>query len=138
MHEEWRDIKCASRYEVSSLGRVRNKKTGKLIATFKRRGYSRLDLRTSPNEKVRASVGRLVAEAFLPDFDPNLEVDHINRIRDDDRAENLRMVNGSQNGYNRNASLDRVRQIIELHKQGFDPEQIFEQLGYYRRRALDV
>ena len=47
-------------------------------------------------------IHRLVAETFIKNKDKNkMYVDHINRIRDDNRVENLRWVTYSENNKNR-------------------------------------
>lgn len=104
MCEIWKDIKgYEGLYQVSSLGRVRSLdrlvvyKNGKkclhkgklLIGTDNGRGYLIVNLR---KDGVRKSflIHRLVAEAFIPNPDNKLTVDHMNRNRADNRMDNLR------------------------------------------------
>lgn len=47
------------------------------------------------------SVHRIVAETFIPNPENKSEVDHINRIRNDNRVENLRWVTRLENAQNR-------------------------------------
>lgn len=67
LSEEFRDIPgYEGLYEVSNLGRVRNKKTGRILKPFKNtNGYFRLDLCKNGIRRA-AKVHRLVAEAFIP------------------------------------------------------------------------
>lgn len=73
-------------YEVSNFGRV--KLNGKLFKCTIINGYYYL---------CHKPLHRIVAELFLPDWDPNKEVDHINTITTDNRACNLRIVNHKEN-----------------------------------------
>lgn len=43
------------------------------------------------------SVHRLVAQAYLKDYSENLQVNHINGIKTDNRLENLEMVTAKEN-----------------------------------------
>ena len=45
-------------------------------------------------------IHRLVAEHYIPNPENKPQVDHINRIRNDNRAENLRWVNQAENNLN--------------------------------------
>ena len=75
--------------EVNADGQVRKLSTKTLKnPTYDNLGYQYIMIRTSTGNKAYR-IHRLVAQAFLPNYDEHLVVDHINGIRDDNRAENL-------------------------------------------------
>lgn len=51
--------------------------------------------------KKKLRVHRIVAETFIPNPENKSDVDHINRIRNDNRVENLRWVTRLENAQNR-------------------------------------
>lgn len=56
---------------------------------------------TCGQRKKKLRVHRIVAETFIPNPENKSEVDHINRIRNDNRVENLRWVTREENLQNR-------------------------------------
>ena len=63
-------------------------------------GYCQITL--SNNGKIKViSIHRLVATHYIPNPDNKPEVDHINRIRNDNRVENLRWTTTSENTCNK-------------------------------------
>lgn len=83
--------------EVNTQGEVRKHSTKLLkIPTYDQLGYQYLMLKSAEGYKAYR-VHRLVAQAFLPNYDPHLVVDHINGIRDDNRLENLCIKTQSEN-----------------------------------------
>lgn len=118
MEEIWKDIKGYElRYEVSNLGRVRRKERvisvignhGPMQVHYKphisspykeRKGYMRLWLVNNNGKRCQKMIHVLVAEAFIPNPDNRPFVDHLNTIRDDNRAENLRWVTSKENANN--------------------------------------
>jgi hypothetical protein len=116
--EEWRA--CPSpieKYEVSSLGRVRNTKTGRILkhdVTASSYFYFNLTLNTGKQRKYYAH--KLEAQCFLPNPDGHPSVDHINRDSHDNRLCNLRWASNSEQMKNRTfdktcTSARAVRQI---------------------------
>lgn len=82
-------------YEVSLVGEVRNKNTGKVLKPYVcKKGYCRV----SHHKYRRVQVHRLVALCFLPRvvIDKH-QVHHINHDPSDNRAENLMWVSNQQN-----------------------------------------
>ena len=101
LKEIWRPVVgYEDLYEVSTRGRVRSKKTGKIkIASKGTGGYVKIMISKNYSQRL-LSVHRLVAEAFIPKQEGKEYVDHINTIRTDNRVENLRWVTKSENQSN--------------------------------------
>lgn len=74
MIEVWLDVKDNPNYEVSNMGQVRNKRTGRYLAQHLNRegGYLRVTI-----DGRHKYVHRLVAAAFYDCDDETLEVNHI-------------------------------------------------------------
>lgn len=103
MKEIWKPVRnyeCL--YEVSNMGRVKSlnyRKTGKegiMKATKDSHGY--LQVHLSKDGKVKnCYVHRLVATVFCENPEGYTEVNHINEIKSDNRAENLEYCSRSYN-----------------------------------------
>jgi hypothetical protein len=94
-NEAWAEVRKMPRYEVSTVGRIRNKDTGRILKPFtQNRGYRQIVL-SGDTGTWRPTVHRLVAEAFLGPSD--LEVNHKDLDKGNNRIENLEYVTRSQN-----------------------------------------
>lgn len=83
-------------HQASSLGRIRNLRTTRIISPYSRNGCKTVGLRDKEVESVSSSfrVNRLVAFTFLR-FDgnqPDYQVDHINKDPSDNRLINLQIL----------------------------------------------
>ena len=73
--ETWKPITCTDnvKYEVSSEGKIRILKTGRILKPFYNTfGYATVDLTSANNDKTKKTlklVHRLVAQAFIPNND---------------------------------------------------------------------
>ena len=126
--EEWRDVVgengvCKGEYQVSSLGRVRSFKAGKvkiLKPVYDGKGYEYAGIHKNGKQK-KIHVHTLVAKAFLPNPENKPFVNHIDGNKSNNRVENLEWVTPSENIQHalkmglmkRNYSLtdDQVREI---------------------------
>tara|TARA_R110000787_G_scaffold251238_1_gene356739 strand:+ start:276 stop:764 length:489 start_codon:yes stop_codon:yes gene_type:complete len=91
-------------YEIFSDGRILSFKRcqeGRFLKPrISKTGYYVVDLCKNGKRK-SLRIHRLLMQNFKPDeYDENLCVDHKNRIRTDNRMENLRMVTQEQNNQN--------------------------------------
>jgi hypothetical protein len=92
---EWRVIASHPAYEVSSAGEVR--RGGRVLENYQNPVTKYY---VAKSIYPRVYIHRLVAEAFIPNPENKRVVDHINRIRHDNRVENLRWVTYSENKVN--------------------------------------
>ena len=84
--EEWRPVKDSrGYYEVSNIGRVRNKRTGRIRKVHTNQGGTRI-IKLAGYQYKTFSVARLVAEAFISD---NIKSVRHRKDIGDDRVENL-------------------------------------------------
>tara|TARA_R110000787_G_scaffold46309_1_gene112459 strand:- start:1736 stop:2182 length:447 start_codon:yes stop_codon:yes gene_type:complete len=93
------EVKDHPNYLIYPDGRVFNKKSNKYLKPYDNgHGYKIVRLRNRKSH----SIHRLVAIHYIPNPDNKPQVDHKNRIRDDNHVENLRWVNSSENILNQN------------------------------------
>ena len=97
MKEEWKTIESCQGYEVSNTGKVRNKKTGRILKQNKRRGYPFVVLMNSKNEKKDYYVHRLVALAFIPNPSGFPQVNHRDGNKNNNSVENLEWCTARMN-----------------------------------------
>lgn len=96
--ETWKPITdYVGLYEVSSEGRVRNVKTGKILKPKNnRRGYLFVGLHKNGAVKNRY-IHRLVAQAFIPNPNKLPEVNHKDEIKANNNLDNLEWVSHRDN-----------------------------------------
>jgi hypothetical protein len=118
--EEWKAVADYPKYEVSTLGRIRNAKKDRIrTPDMNSKGYARLRL-VKDGKILRFFVHRLVAHAFLTNPDGKEMVDHINGNHKDNRLCNLRWTTRSENMLNGKVRKDKkhttLRNIIKNGK----------------------
>ena len=98
MQEEWKTVVGFPGYEVSTVGRFRNKRTGKyLCGTAVHNGYQHIGLMLGGVQVTKLSH-RLIAETFLEKpSEKHSDVNHKNKIRSDNRVTNLEWSTRSYN-----------------------------------------
>lgn len=130
---EWKQLRDYN-YEISINGDIRNKTTGRIIKQrMQKEGYLLIDLKIpsiefGKNVNKTFRTHRIIAEVFLGANPYGWEVDHINKVRNDNRVENLRWMNKSENSSNRTYSfilMDDIKRIIDLYNQGDDFQKIY-------------
>lgn len=130
--EIWKQIENYPKYEVSTMGRVRHIKHQKIRKFWiHQQGYLMINLINKFGNLYPARVHQLVASTFIGRIKKGLVVDHINRIRTDNRVQNLRIVTTKENTNNRGqewVDIEKIKKIIDMSKNGYVPEQIYFEL----------
>lgn len=114
--ETWKDIRgYEGIYQISDLGRIRSlgtreKKARILLQEITIHGYCRVRLYNAQGEAKHWAVHRLVVSHFIGDCG-NLQVNHKNEIKTDNRVENLELVTPGEN-CNHGTRNQRIAEIL--------------------------
>jgi len=114
-------------YLIYPNGRVYSKKgKGKFIKSSDRgKGYLRVDLYNKGKQNT-VNIHRLIALHYIPNPENKPLIDHINRIKTDNRIENLRWATSSENNQNqgmRNTNTSGIKNITKT-KLGWRYEKV--------------
>lgn len=90
--ERWIVIEDHPNYEVSSCGRVRNRRTGRILVPQLNKGYERVNL-----DGQHCYIHRLVAIAFYDSHDTSLQINHIDGDRRNNNVYNLEWCTSREN-----------------------------------------
>lgn len=119
--KEWKTIPEYPMYEASSDGEIRNKKTGRILKTqIDVHGYKRMTVRKD-KQQIPVRVHRLVAEAFYPDKDRSLDVNHIDGDKLNNSSENLEFCTRQENivhAFKMGLRVPRSMQPLEVVETG--------------------
>jgi hypothetical protein len=114
--------KLKARYNITKEGKVFNIKTGKELKFHPdQKGYMKsrmycpeISNHTDGRRSIR--LHRLVAGVYLQTYNPELQVNHKNGIKNDNRIENLEMMNNSQNAYHAWNVLNSTKRKNKLNE----------------------
>jgi len=113
--EEWKDILDYENYEVSNLGNVRNKKTGRILKSYDKGGYAVISLSKTKGKLFQ--IHRLVCQAFIPNPENKPQVNHKDK-----------------NGLNNNVSNIEWNTVLEnnIHRSNGVTQTTNQNMSIYR------
>jgi hypothetical protein len=133
--EIWKTVESSPNYKISSIGSVRNTKTGKTLKVATNNSGYKLVCLSNKDKKQTGYIHRLVAEAFIDtDLDTRVSVvNHIDGNKNNNTIENLEWTTYADNAYHGKARLKvkakEVTDLLELLEQ-MDLDQISKAVAY--------
>ena len=113
--EEWKTIIDYTNYSISSLCAIRNDKTKRIMKlSLNTIGYLKIGLCKNGIKKMFLQH-QLMGLHFILNPNNYNQIDHINNIKDDNRLENLRWVNSSQNNRNKKKKINCSSQYLGVN-----------------------
>ncbi|CAL6080000.1 Conserved_hypothetical protein [Hexamita inflata] len=137
--EEYRDIDGYPNYEVSNLGQVRNKTTGRILKQNDRgQGYLAVNLCLNKIMKTH-HIHKLVSQAFIENPNNYPQIDHCDGVKSNNNVYNLRWVSRSDNQKNKNGHSEKFIFVNELPEDAIEiwyySHYFFE--GYYWSETMN-
>ena len=137
-NEEWRQVVGYQNYEVSSGGRVKNKKTGRILKAINRGGYLIVGLSENGKGKT-VSVHRLVGLAFIENPLNKPHINHIDKNRSNNTVSNLEWCTALENNVHKSSTLEQTtNQNIKVWRIDKDTDSKLELYNSIYEAALWV
>lgn len=115
MEEVWRIINDFPKYEISNLGRVRSNGYKVLKLIKKQNGYICINLMKDSKIHQRL-VHRLVAKAFVDNFNEYNIVNHIDEVKNNNHFSNLEWVTQRENSHHSLTNDKTTSNFVGVHK----------------------
>lgn len=111
IEEIWRPIQDCPDYSISNFGNVKNIKTNYLLKiNSKIDRYTKVTLKDN-NKNKTCSIHRLVGIAFIDNPENKPTINHINRMKNDNRIENLEWSTMSEQNFHKNIGKEKQIKI---------------------------
>jgi len=105
--KQFEDIKDFPTYSVNRQGQIFSKIKKRLLNPYiDNRGYYNIEL-MKDKKRVHFQLHRLLAFQYIPNPENKPCIDHINRVKTDNRLSNLRWVTYQENNCNRSPNVDK-------------------------------
>jgi len=127
MEEVWKDIGIKN-YAISNFGNIRGADGIRLLKPYPNHHGYKYVIINNDGIKKHKMIHHLVMEAFIGERPNGYVTDHINRIRDDNRLENLRYCSCLEN------SMNAKNYNTEILLHGKERYRITEKLWYERNK----
>jgi hypothetical protein len=128
--EVWKTITENSKYEVSSLGNVRNKKTGRILKPASKCGYLSVGLSSKIGKT--HSIHRLVALEFIDNPENKPHVNHKDKNRSNNCIDNLEWCTALENNIHKSSTLEQTTnqnlKIWRLNKKTNEKLQLYNSI----------
>ena len=120
IHEniEFYQIPNFPKYFISKCGKIFSEKRNIILKDRIHNGYVNIKL-CKDGKMYNKLVHRLFAETFIPNLENKPYVDHKNRIRTDNRLENLHWVTKKENNENTNKRATSLFQGVYCEKNSY-------------------
>ena len=111
-----------TRYNITKEGKVFNKKRNRELKFHAdEKGYMRArmycpEISNHKDGRKNIKLHRLIAATYLETYNEDLQVNHKNGIKSDNRIENIEMVTNAQNVYHAWNVLDSTERKNKLNK----------------------
>jgi hypothetical protein len=123
--EEYKDISNYENYEVSNLGNVRNKKTGRILKSYNKGGYYVVGLSDIKTKTLQ--IHRLVCQAFVPNPENKPQVNHIDKNGLNNNVMNLEWNTVLENNIHRsNGVIQTTNQNMSIYRVDKDTNEKLE------------
>lgn len=103
--EEWKEITNYNNYEVSNLGKVRNKKTKRILKPACNGGYLSVKLRLNGSTK-SFNVHKLVGLCFIENPENKPQINHFDKQRSNNNITNLEWCTAKENNIHKCLTLE--------------------------------
>lgn len=115
--EVWKTIPSFSKYEVSTHGNIRNKKTlYELSKKSLRGGYVRFKLINDNDKNITMTLHRFIALTFIPNPEKKNTVNHINHNKLDNRVENLEWATTTEQNRHKRKVPKEIQRLMSSRK----------------------
>ncbi len=115
MAEEFRAVKEYPNYEISNLGTLKNKSSGKIVlGHITKHGYREFILKVKNGDVViskHLKFHRFVAGSFIDNVDNKPFVDHIDNNKLNNNSNNLRWCTCQENNRNKSIQKNNTNQV---------------------------